>query len=400
MKNHISILYAIVAIAIVNSCANPERAIPVDTTIHIDSLAVSPFQYSSYFEQIDYIPLEASGESLIGYVHNIHVYNDIFFLLDITTARRLFLFNLDGTFINAIGESGSGKGKFQKIVDFSIEPQAEEIYVLDQIGKIIVFDFDGNMLREINISGQPRHLYNGLEIVGNSIFLDIRYPLATLGDQNYLLREVTLEGEFKKDWLDMDTVNKGVGRLYQSNITKSFYVTPNGVFYTKEFMEGIYQLEEDQVSVFKAIESQFRFTNEEVSSMYSSENFYTEAANFDKVFRLANVTSGVNFTYFSYKKGPAPFSVVKQNDVTSLHQYWIDDVSFSGRTFQTQPPHFFAASQDGKTLIGLSNGKNKWLSDIEITNRYIGGIDPEVFDSFEQKFQHVDNPILILYRLK
>lgn len=383
-----------------NSCANAEKESLADAVIHIDSLVVSPFQYSSYFEQIDYVPLEASKESLIGYVHNMHLYNEMFFVLDISTAKRLFIFDLNGTFINAIGEGGKGEGKFHKIVDFSIEPKAEEIYILDQIGKIIVFNFDGKFLREIYISGQPRHLYNSLEIVGNSIFLDIRYPLPNLGDKNYLLREVTIAGEFKKDWLDMDIVNKGVGKLYQSNLTKSLYVTPNGAFYTKEFMDAIYKLEENDVSVFKAVESQFRFTNTDVANMNSTKNFYTQAGSFDKVFGLANVTTGVNFTYFSYKKGAAPFSVVKKNGSTALHQYWIDDVSFSDRSFQTQPPHFFAASQDGKTLIGLTNGKDKWLSEIEITNRYIGGIDPAVIDSFEQKFQNVNNPILILYHLK
>jgi hypothetical protein len=132
----------------------------------------------------------------------------------------------------------------------------------------------------------------------------------------------------------------------------------------------------------------------------NSSHFYTQAVSFDKVFGLANFTSGANFTYFSYKKGAASFGVVIRNDSTTLHQHWIDDVSLAGKSFQTQPPHFFTTSQDGKTLIGLTNGKNKWLSDIEITNRYIDGIDPTIIDSFEEKFENVDNPILILYKLK
>lgn len=383
-----------------NSCANAEKESLADAVIKIDHLAVSPFQYSSYFKQIDYIPLEASKESLIGYVQNIHFYKDNFFVLDIVTAKRIFIFNLNGKFINAIGESGKAKGRFVKIVDFSIESKSEEIYILDQIGKIIVFNFEGKFLREIYVSGPTPNFYNSLEIVGNSIFLDIRYPIPYLDDKNYLLREVTLEGKFKKDWLDMDIVNKGAGKFEHSNITKSLYFTPDGVFYTKEFMDVIYKLEENQVSVFKAIESQFGFKNEDVANMDSTLNFYTQAVSFDKIFGLANFTSGVNFTYFSYKKGATLFSVVKRNDSTTLHQHWIDDVSFSGKSFQTQPPHFFTASQDGKTLIGLTNGKNKWLTDIEITNQYMGGIDPTIIDSFEQKFKYVDNPILILYQLK
>lgn len=383
-----------------NSCAKAEKEGLAYAVINIDSLAVNPFQYSSYFEQIDYIPLEASKESLIGYVHNIHFYNDIFFVLDIATAKRLFIFNLNGKFINAIGESGKSKGEFHKIIDFSIEPRAEEIYILDQIGKVIVFNFDGKFLREIYISGPTPNFYNSLEIVDNSIFLDIRYPLSYIDDKSYLLREVTLEGKFKRDWLDMNIDNKGAGKFAHSNITKSLYFTEGRVLYAKEFMDVIYKLEENQVSVFKAIESQFRITNKDVANMNSNQNFYTQAGSLDKIFGLANVTSGVNFTYFSYKKGAAPFGVVNRNGSTTLHQYWIDDVSLSGRSFQTQPPHFFATSQDGKTLIGLTNGKNKWLSDIEITNRFIGGIDPGIIDSFEQKFQNVDNPILILYQLK
>ncbi|MEM9858216.1 MAG: 6-bladed beta-propeller, partial [Bacteroidota bacterium] len=80
-----------------NSCANAEKESPAKEVINVDSLAVNPFQYSSYFEQIDYVPLEASKESLIGYVHNIHVYDEMFFVLDISTAKRLFIFDLNGT---------------------------------------------------------------------------------------------------------------------------------------------------------------------------------------------------------------------------------------------------------------------------------------------------------------
>jgi hypothetical protein len=204
IKNFIFIVGFVITVVMTNSCTEAEKESLADDVINIDSLAVSPFQYSSYFKQIDYVPLEASKESLIGYVQNIHVYNDNFFVLDMVTAKRLFIFDLNGKFINVIGQSGKGKGRFTKIIDFSIERKSEEIYILDQIGKIIVFNFEGKFLREIYITGPTPDFYNSLEIVGQSVFLDIKYPTTYLADKNYLLREVTLEGKFKKDWLDMD----------------------------------------------------------------------------------------------------------------------------------------------------------------------------------------------------
>ncbi len=404
MKRYYTFITSCVLVSILCSCADTankdEHKISADQNIRVDQLSASPFQYSSYFAQLDYIPLQATNESLIGYVHNIHTYKDRYFILDISSAKRLFIFDQNGKFIKAIGERGKGRGEFYEIIDFSIEPKAEELYILDQVGKVNIFSLDGKFLRDITIKGPTPHMYNNIEIVGNSIFLDIRYPQPHPSDKYYLLREVTLEGKFKKDWLDMDVVNKGGGKSEFSNIMKSLYATPDGVFYTKEFMDVIYQLEENNVRPVKAIESQFNISKQDIADMNPGENYFVQAGKLDRIFSLSKVITGDDFSYFSYKRGAAPFSLVDRNGTTSLHQFWIDDVSYPGKSFHVQPPQFFATPSDGKTLIGIANGKKNWEGGLEIANQHLGGLDPAITASFAQQFKDADNPVLILYRLK
>ncbi|PHI20827.1 hypothetical protein CEQ90_05545 [Lewinellaceae bacterium SD302] len=225
--------------------------------ISVDNLRVTPLKYSNHFEEIEYIPLELVSDIPFGNAHNVGHYGDYYYVLDISKTIRLFIFDKKGQFINSVGDRGNGKGKFYELVDFSIEKMTGELYLLDRTGKINVYTPHGDFLREITITGPTSQLYNGIATVDESIFLDISYPQTSLADKNHMLREISLEGEFKNDWLDIDLVNKGASFSEYVTITKSLYATPNGVYYAKEFMDVIYKLESNSVEPFRTISSKY-----------------------------------------------------------------------------------------------------------------------------------------------
>ncbi|PHI20826.1 hypothetical protein CEQ90_05540 [Lewinellaceae bacterium SD302] len=134
--------------------------------------------------------------------------------------------------------------------------------------------------------------------------------------------------------------------------------------------------------------------------MSPGDSFHTQARNFTKTFNPANIVSGNGFFYFTYKKGASPSSVVEKESDVSIHNSWVDDVSFPGQSFQVQPPQFQAVSQAGKVIVGISNGKRTWLRGIEVLNP--GNVETiqSVTAGFDQKIKAADKPFIILYKLK
>ena len=82
---------------------------------------------SSLGNTISYIPLETNNRCLLsGNRFSIKFWGGSIFIRD---SRALYQFSGSGKFIKQIGHNGSGPGEYDRVVNFTIVPDAKELFV-------------------------------------------------------------------------------------------------------------------------------------------------------------------------------------------------------------------------------------------------------------------------------
>jgi hypothetical protein len=115
---------------------------------------------STIADSIDYIQLQTDTSCLIGQIsdpaYNIKVHNGRVFISDGT---RLLTFNLDGNFLNQIGQKGRGPGEFLTLSDFAILQESNRVVVFSKESrKAFFYTIDGLFETEITIDFYPTRM--------------------------------------------------------------------------------------------------------------------------------------------------------------------------------------------------------------------------------------------------
>lgn len=155
IKNWVMLrIYFCMMVLMVSSCVRDrikdENFATLDIRINIsDKQEVSA---SHLYDEIIYIPLETTDESIISNVAVYRVTEDYIVVLQNEQAKRtLFIFNRKGKFINKIIGGSEGEGKIIGVYDFYVEGNAIEIADAYQ-GKILKFDINtGKLISADNI---------------------------------------------------------------------------------------------------------------------------------------------------------------------------------------------------------------------------------------------------------
>src|SRR5689334_22569280 len=91
------------------SSAVAQRIIPVDSskteTLRIDPSNAVGGNASDFFTEVNYIPLETTGESLFGSISKLEITDDYFIIFDYNT-HAILIFNKDGKFHAKIKSNG------------------------------------------------------------------------------------------------------------------------------------------------------------------------------------------------------------------------------------------------------------------------------------------------------
>jgi hypothetical protein len=109
-------------------------------------------QYDSIFADITTIPLETNENCLITKVEKVMFYGDKMLLRD--QAKKLFVFNSNGKFLNEIAKQGRGPGEVLELRDFDIDSEGN-VYVLD-FQKIHKYTIEGKFLQSYSFSFSPK----------------------------------------------------------------------------------------------------------------------------------------------------------------------------------------------------------------------------------------------------
>ena len=99
-----------------------------------------------YIDTIKYVKLEFTDESIIGSIDKLIIYEERIYILD-TQTSSLFIFDMEGNYLNKIAKVGQGPGEYIQLDFFDIDRENKNIVLTDLIGYWIMwYDFDGNFL--------------------------------------------------------------------------------------------------------------------------------------------------------------------------------------------------------------------------------------------------------------
>lgn len=126
-----------------------------DKVISVDINNVSSLLLSELFDTLEYVPLETSDEALFSFPEHLKItkQGDVYFLSN----KSFYLFDGNsGKCKMKLFKLGGGPGEYQSIFDSYVNEANSEIEILDNNGKkVLIYDKDGNYLRNIALNFSP-----------------------------------------------------------------------------------------------------------------------------------------------------------------------------------------------------------------------------------------------------
>lgn len=124
---------------------------------------------SDFVNSIDIIPLETTGNNLLGTVGNIFYHGD---RLYITSAhrgrnRKLYIFDSKGKFQLVIDKQGQGPGEYREMADYVLS-ESSDVLIFSNLEKIVRYDSLGNFMQEQKNNFLLKDFSNEID---NSVFL-------------------------------------------------------------------------------------------------------------------------------------------------------------------------------------------------------------------------------------
>lgn len=132
-----------------SNCHSETNTILSENKVIPPPVEVEPYILGGYFAEIEPIALETKAESQIGRITKFVVAKGRIFVLDYDQ-KTLFMFDLNGKYLNKINKVGKGPGEFHVLGDFWINENENIIDILVR-RKIIRYNFEGTFINEISI---------------------------------------------------------------------------------------------------------------------------------------------------------------------------------------------------------------------------------------------------------
>ena len=131
------------------SCENGDKETELNTfkfkdlnnpgTISLLQLGVTDIQYS---------PLETDSNCLISNIRRVKFGANSVFIQN--GLENIYRYSIDGNYITRIGVKGKGPGEYVYLYHFTLNPENQNVYILDAIKrKILIYSATGNLIKSI-----------------------------------------------------------------------------------------------------------------------------------------------------------------------------------------------------------------------------------------------------------
>ena len=298
------------------------------------------FSYSSMFKSIKTIILETNELCLIGFITKMRVLDPYIIILDLSIAKSLYVFDMNGHFIRKIGRIGQGPGDYVQLTDFTVDKDNNIIYVLDSyINRINKYDLNtGKFIHSINLGNNVQS--HNIEYVGGIIFADAYFRQHS--DDNYLIRTIQdPSGKIDGHFLNVNEYRKGISNISHT-FGNAFYLLENGnAVFVQPFMDKIIEVSKDSIVSCFEIKSKDVITSDMVKKSIEkdSNRLELELMQYNKYFQIRNYIEHGNRIQFLYQKGNRMNMIIydKQTFEVRVFQTNRDDVLFLNRNLDGVP---------------------------------------------------------------
>jgi hypothetical protein len=293
-------------------------------TINLDSVKIeeSPLKVSVIFKNVRMIILEDNEYAIIGEINGIQAFENYIFVIDKLKAKKLFVFDGNGKYIRHIGNQGQGPSEYVSLSDFCINKEKREIYILDNLKKILIYDIDtGKHKQTLNFElDESRGAYI---VYNNNKFYMAIVPYETNKNSN-LLMELDIKTGEQKQFLDADTYNCGWNRnsftpynFFSAQLSDSPKFIPM-------FTNTVMSIEKDTIRPYLTIyhkdwvQKSNILSEERLRELDKDQFSYLFSKDRTWLFQH-NYTESDKYIYFQHVKGSVLFD--KQTKKTTLYKY-------------------------------------------------------------------------------
>lgn len=290
-------------------------------------------ELSSFVDSMSIIPLELTAESMLkGEISKVEIFDDNILLIERRNPECVYRFDINGKFLNRIGNKGQGPEEVVGLANFCIDEDSGVVFLYDRPRQSMVsYDLDGKFL-----NSQIFHqYYSKIEFQDGLFYL--------FEDQPYKNDSYCLEIK--------DVVGKPKNRFFPSkqynisSYTKTFNKQSDCVLFHRGMNDTIYQLKGDKLAYAYYIDfGPYRLTPKEIDDIYSERTRAIDilmnkgrVAGLESVFRttdflfFSTVYKAFNFFYiYDLKKGELTISGASLFD--DLNYIFNSNASFFGQT--------------------------------------------------------------------
>ncbi|MCH7410656.1 6-bladed beta-propeller [Belliella sp. DSM 111904] len=114
--------------------------------IEININKIDELSLSDVTNEVNFIRLETSMDSYIIYLSDLLHFNDKLYIK--SSNQKVLVFDMDGNFIQKLGQEGDGPGEYKFIRSIMVNEQTREIYV-PTTRKVLVYAPNHDLIREV-----------------------------------------------------------------------------------------------------------------------------------------------------------------------------------------------------------------------------------------------------------
>jgi hypothetical protein len=298
-------------------------------------------------------------------------------------SKKLFVFDKEGKYIRNIGRIGQGSGEYTGILDFCINCDRREIYLLDDWAKRVhKYDLDnGNYLGYIDLPRDVSFIF--IACAQDKLYAKIRYY--DLKQNDNLLLEINLKTGEQTEHLSAGEYNLGWNR--RSFMDNSFFLTKEYPFkYAELLMNTIYSISNDSIYPFLTIKSRDWIQKTDFPTEDEDEEF--RASDIRYAYSIHNYVEHDSCIFLQYRYRNKIYSVTYDTRINTASVYnsvqndLVISKGHSNINFKYAGSKIYECFPAGY----FKNNKMEFAADLdkreELTN-----LDEEQFVIFEYEFK-------------
>lgn len=385
-------------------------------------------KFSDIFQSVEFVKLETNDTSLIGRIDKILVADNKYIILDASIAKKVFVFDSNGKFLNLLGKIGAGPGEYDSPDDIAYNKQKGEVLVWSNNDKkIITYKLDGQYVSEF----RTNWWISSLAVVDSEAYAlylnNITQDNGKTNDYDVVI--VNNEGEIINQFIPSKKELKSF-----SPSTKKAFSSYNGkILFSPQYSKRTYEINKDSINLTHYVDFMeytipsslfINTTARKLSKILEKEDKYAfniSSAETENYVFMQIVYKNRIFDYYYYKDlKKYKLSSLYFNDLSSLVLTGVFMCTDNANSLISYvEPESFILMQDVLKEINVSNQSNlgtliyKKILSMKSTNlskstkkNYMdiaNSISMKISDeelNFIRNVKSSDNPIIRIAKLK